>query len=72
MRKTERTDTVMQARVDAAMAAYCAAWCSDYSELGLPVPSYMREQIGPAYEARKRCIVEALLAADRIVPARRR
>lgn len=72
MTATEHMDPVMQARVAAATAAYCSAWCSDYDELGLPVPGYMRDQAGPAYEATKRCMVEALLAADRVVPARRR
>ena len=72
MSATEHMNAVMQARVDAATAAYCAAWCSEYGDLGLPVPGYMIEQAGPAFESTKRCMIEALMAADRVVPARRR
>ena len=60
---TVHMDTVMRARVDAATAAYCAAWCLDYDELGQPAPSDMREQAGLAYEATKRCMIEARMAA---------
>jgi len=70
LRRTSR-DAEAFARIEAATRAYCEAWCNEWSDLGAPVPPAMLLRSGPAYEATKRCMIEALMAADAVASPRR-